>query len=190
MSAISDRFFSVDIETAGPHPGGYALLSIGACLVHDPSRTFYVELQPDRQAAVPEALAISKLSLSRLAEHGMAPTEAMTQFAAFTLVETPRGGRPVFVAFNAPFDWMFVAEYFHRYLGRNPFGHSALDMKALYMGLTGSPWAATSLRHVAERYGRRLELTHHALADAVDQAALFHEMLAEARQRGWFWQQG
>ena len=187
MPATPDLFISVDVETAGPHPGGHALLSIGACLVHDPTRTFYVELQPDRQAAVPEALAITKLSLSRLAESGVAPAEAMAQFAAFALAETPPGGRPVFVAFNAPFDWMFVAEYFHRYLGRNPFGHSALDMKALYMGLTGSPWSETALHHVADRYGRRLELTHHALADAQDQATLFREMLAEARQRGWSW---
>ena len=93
----------------------------------------------------------------------------------------------MFVAFNAGFDWMFIAEYFQRYLGRNPFGHSALDLKAFYMGLTGAPWGETSLRHVAARYVCPQELAHHALSDALDQAALFREMLAEARQRGWAW---
>ena len=63
MPTPIEVFVSVDVETAGPHPGGHALLSIGACLVYDPGQTFYVELQPDRQAAVPEALAVSKLSL-------------------------------------------------------------------------------------------------------------------------------
>ena len=187
MSATSEIFISVDVETAGPHPGGHALLSIGACLVHDPGQTFYVELQPDRRAAVPEALAVSNLSLSELAEHGVPPAEAMAQFAAWTLARTPPGRRPIFVAFNAVFDWMFVAEYFHRYLGRNPFGHSALDLKAFYMGLSGARWSETSLRHVAARYGCRPELTHNALADALDQAGLFREMLGEARQRGWDW---
>jgi inhibitor of KinA sporulation pathway (predicted exonuclease) len=82
---------------------------------------------------------------------------------------------------------MFVAEYFHRYLGHNPFGHSALDLKAFYMGLTGARWPETALHHVAARYGCRQELTHNALADALDQAGLFREMLGEARQRGWAW---
>lgn len=187
MPSASEIFISVDVETAGPHPGGHALLSIGACLVSDPGQTFYVELQPDRRAAVAEALAISKLSLDELTEHGIPPAEAMWEFKTWVMERIPAGGRPVFVAFNAVFDWMFIAEYFQRYLGRNPFGHSALDLKAFYMGLTGAPWTETSLHHVAARYGCRQELAHHALSDALDQAALFREMLAEARQRGWAW---
>jgi ribonuclease T len=187
MHSASEIFISVDVETAGPHPGSHALLSIGACLVHDPGQTFYVELQPDRQATVSEALAVNQLSFTELAEHGVPPAEAMAQFAAWTLAQTPPGERPVFVAFNAPFDWMFVAEYFHRYLGRNPFGHAALDLKAFYMGLTGARWSETALHHVAARYGCRQELTHHALTDALDQASLFREMLGEARQRGRDW---
>lgn len=187
---VFETFVSVDVETAGPNPSQYALLSIGACLVYAPDQTFYVELQPDRPAAQPEALAISGLALAELAERGLPPAQALAQFEAWTLAHTPPGGRPVFVAFNAAFDWMFVADYFHRYLGRNPFGHSALDLKAFYMSLTGARWAETSLRHVAARYGLPETLAHHALSDARDQAALFREMLGEARQRGWSWLPG
>ena len=43
-------FISVDIETAGPVPAKYAILSIGACLVEDPEQTFYVELMPEHTA--------------------------------------------------------------------------------------------------------------------------------------------
>ena len=140
MAPVGELFISVDVETAGPHPSHHALLSIGACLAFHPAHTFYVELQPDQPAAVPEALAISRLLLSELAERGQPPAEALVQVEAWIREQTPAGGRPVFVAFNAPFDWMFVADYFHRYLGRNPFGHNALDLKALYMGLTGTRW--------------------------------------------------
>ena len=35
-------YISVDIETAGPNPSQYAMLSIGACLVCEPQRTFYL----------------------------------------------------------------------------------------------------------------------------------------------------
>jgi hypothetical protein len=41
---------------------------------------------------------------------------------------------------------MFVNSYFHRFLGRNPFGHAALDMKAFFMGLTGVKWSETALQ--------------------------------------------
>ena len=54
-------FISVDIETAGPVPARYAILSIGACLVEDPEQTFYVELIPEHTAATSEALAVTGL---------------------------------------------------------------------------------------------------------------------------------
>jgi len=182
-----DVFISVDVETAGPHPGRYSLLSIGACLVSDPDLSFYVELQPVNDSATPEALAVTGLSLVELAERGLPPAEAMASFEAWVKTLTPHNRRPVFVAFNAPFDWMFVNDYFHRFLGRNPFGYSALDMKALYMGLTGARWSETSMRYVAARYLDGRPLTHHALSDAQDQAEMLRAMLAEARAHGWAW---
>jgi ribonuclease T len=171
---------SVDVETAGPNPGQYSLLSIGACLVVQPDNTFYVELQPVNREMTPEAFAVHRLSLERLAERGLPPAEAMARFEAWLAAEIPAGLRPIFVAFNAPFDWMFVNDYFHRYLGRNPFGHTALDLKAYYMGLKGIPWSETFMRYVGPRYLGGRQLTHHALHDAQDQAEIFQKMLAEA----------
>ncbi len=172
-------YISVDVETAGPNPGLYSLLSIGACLVDDPSRTFYVELQPVNENALPAALQVSGLTLEYLQEHGVPPAEAMARFEAWVLRETPPGHRPIFVAFNAPFDWMFICDYFYRYLGRNPFGHSALDIKALYMGMKGVSWSETAMLYVATRYLNDHPLTHHALHDAQDQAEIMHKLLVE-----------
>jgi DNA polymerase III epsilon subunit-like protein len=176
-------YVSVDVETAGPHPSQYSMLSIGACLVADPEHTFYVELQPVNQNALPEALSVSGLSMEHLTREGLPPVEAMTRFEHWLQVEIPENTQPIFVAFNAAFDWMFVNDYFYRFLGRNPFGYSALDLKAYYMGLHGSHWSETKMRHLGNRYlgGRRL--THHALRDAQDQAELFQKMLAEAIAR-------
>jgi DNA polymerase III epsilon subunit-like protein len=173
------NYISVDVETAGPNPGRYALLSIGACPVRDPDHGFYVELKPTSMDATPEALSVSGLSLKNLLETGLEPAEAMARFATWLEEVLPSGVQPIFVAFNAPFDWMFVNDYFHRYLGRNPFGHTALDMKAFYMGLSGSRWNKTALRHVNKHYALERTLTHHALQDAQDQATLFQEMLRE-----------
>jgi len=77
----NDLFISVDVETAGPYPGQYALLSIGACVALDPTQTFYVEFQPDKDASLPEALEISGFYLNELAQTGMPPKQAMQKFA-------------------------------------------------------------------------------------------------------------
>lgn len=183
----NEVFFSVDIETAGPYPRRYALLSIGACLVSNPDETFYIEIRPESDDSTLQALEITGLSMEELAAHGVAPAEAMRQFEEWVQANTPEGSRPVFVAFNAAFDWMFINDYFHRYLDRNPFGHSTLDMKALYMGLTGVSWSETSMRYMAARYLEDRQLTHNALNDAHDQAELFHLMLDEAQSHGWGW---
>lgn len=171
-------YISVDVETSGPNPHEYSLLSIGACTFTQPRRTFYVELKPVTENALPEAMEISGLALAKLLERGLEPEEALKRFEAW-LKEAAPDGRPIFVGFNSPFDWMFVADYFHRYRGCNPFGHSALDIKSFYMGLKGVSWAETSMSRVSRVYldGRRL--SHNALEDALVQAELFEKMLDE-----------
>jgi len=172
-------FVSVDIETAGPVPAKFAILSIGACLVDDPEQTFYVELKPEHTASTSEALAVTGLSIETLTEHGERPERAMSMFEDWVLTECPAGHRPVFTAFNAAFDWMFIADYFERFLGRNPFGYTALDIKAFAMGAGNTSWAATSMDVLAARHLGGRALTHNALADAQDQAELFRQLLDE-----------
>ena len=179
----NETYISVDIETAGPNPYDYSLLSIGACTLLETQSTFYVELKPVNDNATTEALAISRLSMEKLAEHGEQPAVAMGRFEAWVKQVTPDDYQPIFVAFNAPFDWMFVNDYFHRYMGRNPFGHTALDLKAFYMGLKGVSWSETSMRYVARHYLDDRNLTHHALSDALDQAVILRSMLKEASAR-------
>lgn len=176
-------YISVDVETAGPVPSRYAMLSIGACLVDDPECGFYVELVPEHQAVTPGALEITGLNMDELAATGAAPAAAMERFAQWIEDVTPAGHTPVFVAFNAPFDWMFVADYFDRHLGRNPFGHVALDTKAYFMGKFGTAFADSSWSRLSPRYLGGKALDHNALADAIDQAALFRAIVADDAPR-------
>ena len=177
-----ETLISVDVETSGPTPAAYSLLSIGACLVDDPGSSFSVELAPVTDAADPAALAVSGLSMEQLAAEGTPAADAMRLFADWVDAATPDGSVPVFVAFNAVFDWMFVDAYFHRFLGRNPFGHSALDIKAYYMGRAASSWAQTSMRVLSPLYLEGRSLAHNALGDARDQAELFRRIRDDARR--------
>jgi ribonuclease T len=181
MGTLDDEaYISVDVEASGPNPSDYSLLSIGACVAFDPGETFTVELQPVTDAFTPEALAVGGLDMDRLRAEGLPPEQAMRNFADWIRRSTPRDQAPVFVGFNAPFDWMFVADYFHRFVGHNPFGHKALDIKALFMGTTGKQWDATGFADIAAHYGLvQRSLTHDALEDALAQAALLRSILEE-----------
>ena len=174
---------SVDVETAGPIPSQYPLLSIGACMVANPMDGFYVELQPEILNADVEALAISGLNLEDLTDRGVPPKAALELFEVWLAEHIPPNDKPIFVAFNAAFDWMFLNDYFHRYLGRNPFGHFALDIKAFYMGLSAVRLSDTSFRKVSAIYLGNRQLTHNALADARDQAEVFYKLLLESAER-------
>jgi ribonuclease T len=176
----SEVYICVDVETAGPIPPDYSMLSIGACTIFTPQSTFYIELQPLNSSSTPEAAAVHQLSLQRLGQEGIPPVEAMQQFEAWLAIQSAPEKQPVFVAFNAAFDWMFINYYFIHHLGRNPFGHAALDIKALYMGQASVPWSQTSWRHISPQYIEHTSLTHHALQDALDQAELFKRLLAHS----------
>jgi ribonuclease T len=173
MSTNQEVFISVDIETAGPIPGEYSLLSIGACRVDEDTQAFECQLRPVNGNFDPKALEVTGLSLEALKHDGLAPAAAMEQFQHWIRNVSGVRGQPVFVGFNAPFDWSFVNYYFHKYLGANPFGFSALDIKALYMGATGCSWHDSRSSKIAARLKPKLHGTHDALHDARYQAELF-----------------
>jgi ribonuclease T len=174
-----DRYISVDIESAGSVPSQYALLSIGACTLAQPRRTFYAELIPDRDQADPQAMAVHGLDPSRLAADGLPPARALESLADWLAEVVPAGRPPLMVGFNAPFDWMFINDYFIRYLGHNPFGHSTVDIKSVYLGASGRSWAETSGSFLQQRYLDGKELSHNALDDALVQALIFEGILKE-----------
>ncbi len=182
MSAPSETFVSVDIEASGPYPERYSLLSIGACLVEDPSQGFYVELKPTKTQVVEPALRDNELTVERLSREGMASALATQQFAEWIRQVVPPGQRAIMVAFNAPMDWAFINHYCLEYLGENPLGRSAIDIKAFYMGLTGCPWEETSILYLSPRFLKGRQLPHDALANARLQADLFRKLLAQARR--------
>lgn len=174
MSQKREIYISVDVETSGPIPGVYSMLTIGACSVYDPRQVFSCELKPISDNVEPEALAVTGLSMETLALEGLNPATAMMQFQDWVEMIAGVDGVPVFVGMNAPFDWSFINYYFHYFLKSNPFGFAALDIKALYMGTTGSNWAETSSSQMATLLDSKFEGNRHeALDDAQYQAEIF-----------------
>lgn len=177
-----ERYISVDVETSGPIPGDYSMLTLGACSVNDPAVTFYRELKPISDAYIPEALKVSGLSMERLLEEGTEPGEAMADFRTW-IEETAAPSTPVMVGFNAAFDWSFVNWYFAHFKHDNPFGIAPIDIKAYYMGLAGTTWADTRSSRLPEEFQIRTERAHNALDDAIAQGVSFVRMLG-VQKRG------
>lgn len=173
MSKRVEVFFSVDIETAGPLVGEHSMLTVGACLVYNPDITFSVMLKPISDQSVAAALEVTGLTLEKAEESGLPPAQAMAQFAAWIVENLPEDASPVFVGLNAPFDWGFVNYYFLKYLGENPFGFTALDIKALFMGVRGCAWHETKASAIKKVVNPTQKGTHDALEDAQYQAELF-----------------
>ena len=176
-SDLAEAYVSVDIEAAGPVPGEYSMLALGACLVDSPLVTFYAELKPINERFVPKAMEVSKLSLQRLQREGRPPSAAMTDFGEW-VKRTTLGRQPVFVGFNACFDWSFVNWYFHVFVGNNPFGIGGVDIKAYIMGMAGCTWQETRMARLPAELRPSQALSHNALDDAIQQAEIFTKVLA------------
>jgi ribonuclease T len=185
VPADEEVLISVDIEASGATPSTGSLIAIGACLVDDPATAIYLELRPLPGLPWSEkAERVHRLSRDKLEREGLEPSAAMEQFEAW-VSDVSVGRRAVFVGWNAGFDWMFTADYFERFLGRNPFGIAPLDIKAYLMGRDRlSRWADTRRSAVAERYGEVEPLSHHALEDARQQAAFIRPLLQQDDQPG------
>ncbi|MFM8428289.1 MAG: hypothetical protein ACKN93_00840, partial [Candidatus Limnocylindrus sp.] len=100
-------WFSVDVECSGQTPLEGSLISIGACLVDDPSRTFYIELRPDpNKAWGPKEERVHRLTRSHLEAHGVDRIEGVRKFAEWvraTIEAVAPESSPLFVGFNTPF---------------------------------------------------------------------------------------
>lgn len=171
---MRDFYISVDIETNGPTPGDYSMIAIGAVSVSDMQHSFSAYMLPIHTSWDEEAVSISGITRDWLMVHGEEPGSVMARFATWVRCITPHDARPVFVGFNASFDWMFVHWYMIHFLNTNPFGHSALDIKAYAMGaLCLSSWKHTSLTQLPKELISERKLTHDALEDARVQAKIF-----------------
>lgn len=159
-------YIMVDVETDGPNPGDYSMVSLGAVVVEPQlTRTFFGQLAPISDRFVAEALAVSNMTREETLGFDDAKG-VMERFAAWVAENST--GRPLFVSDNNGFDWQFVNWYFHHFTGANPFGHSSTNVGSLYKGLVKD--TRENFKHL-----RRTEHTHHPVDDAIGNAeALLH----------------
>ncbi len=182
---MREIYVSTDVETDGPIPGPHSMLSLGSAAYTADKEllaTFSANLDtlegasahPDTArwwAGQPEAWAACR-------SNPEPPQTVMLRYVGW-IESLP--GRPVFVAYPAGFDFLFVYWYLIRFTGASPFSHSALDMKSFAMALLRSDYRASSKRHMPADWFDPLPHTHVAVDDAIAQGALFCNMLRANR---------
>jgi hypothetical protein len=185
---MAEVYVSTDIEADGPIPGPNSMLSFAsAAFLADKTLagTFAANLE-----TLPGA-AGDPVTMAWWQQHAEAyaatrndtepPAQAMARYVAW-LKGLP--GKPVFVAYPAAFDFLFVYWYLIRFVGESPFSHSALDIKTYAMALLKTDYRDTVKRTMPRRwFDPTQEHTHVALDDALEQGGLFCNMLAENLRR-------
>lgn len=179
---MQEIYVSTDIETDGPIPGPNSMLSFGsAAFLPDGTLvgTFTANLEtldgasPDPKTEAwwksqPAAWEACRTDLRQ-------PEDAMEDYVQWV---RSLPGNPVFVAFPAGFDFLFMYWYMVRFTGSSPFSFSALDGKTYAMALLKRGYRESTKRNYPEAwFPKSKKHTHVALDDAIEQGEIFCRML-------------
>jgi hypothetical protein len=164
---MKEIYVSTDVETDGPIPGPHSMLSFGSAAY----------------TADKQLVATFEANLHALPDtHGHPATMAWWETQAYVAWLRTLPGKPVFVGYPAGFDFLFIYWYLIRFAGESPFSFSALDIKTFAMATLGTSFRETTKKRMPDRWFDEVPHTHKALDDAIEQGALFCNILAENRK--------
>jgi hypothetical protein len=176
-------YVSTDVESNGPIPGMYSMLSF-ASAAYLADKTLVgtysanLELLPEASED-PKTMAFWKNEPAAWEEsrkNVQSPEKAMTDYVLW-LKSLP--GKPVFVAYPIGYDFTFVYWYLMRFAGESPFGHNGIDIRSYAMAMLKKGYKESGKRNMPRNWFDDIPHTHTALTDAIEQGALFCNMLIE-----------
>jgi hypothetical protein len=180
---MPEIYVSTDVETDGPIPGPHSMLSFASAAYRADKTllatfTANLHLLPGAAGhpATMEWWRENQAAFDATRTDLQEPAVALRRYVDW-LKALP--GKPVFVACPAGFDFLFVYWYLIRFVGESPFSFSALDMKTYAMALLKTEYRNAVKKNMPKRWFDDLPHTHVALDDAIEQGALFCNMLAE-----------
>lgn len=183
MNKIDEIYISTDVETDGKIPGVNSMLSFcSAAFTADKKliSTFTANLELlDGAIADPDTSDWWKtqpIAWEACRKNLVHPKKAMDDYVLWV---KSLGGKPVFVAYPAGFDFLFVYWYLIKFTGYSPFSFSALDIKTYAMAMLKGEYRNATKRNFPKRWFEPVNHSHIALDDAIEQGYLFCNMLRE-----------
>ena len=186
---MDEVYVATDIETDGPSPGHYSMLSIASVAFRlDKSILSTFERNLDvlpgaRQSPKtmefwrghPEAWDACRVN-------PVPPAVAMADYSAWL---TGLGGPPVLVGHPVGFDYTFVHWYLHEFTGGSPLFPAALDLASYAMAVMRTPYTRSHKPYMPKAWiDADRPHTHRALDDALGHAMTFCNMVAANRPAG------
>lgn len=191
----NEIYFSLDCETDGPCPGINNMLTLGAAAFTRQGKQvseFYARIErlpdsrPDPKTliwwanqsdeACEEAFGNPKESFLRRKP----AFDTMIKFAAWIeRVDNDNGGinRRIAMGWPAVYDFAYVNYYCHRFLGKNPLGYSALDIRSYVMGVCRQlgyyDLKESEINNLFGEFDKTGLRPHYAIDDAIKQGRLF-----------------
>jgi hypothetical protein len=191
-----DAYFSADVETDGPIPGPFSMLSFAIVYAGSfdgvefkrPSEyehVFYRELRPISEKFQQEALRVNGLNRERLVAEGTFPQTAMVE-AGRWIKHIAGAAKPVLVAYPLSFDWTWLYWYFIQFSDEgSPFEYSrCFDIKTALAVKAQIPISSASRSKLEAPLRSQREHTHHAIDDAIEQAEIFANIFEWEGVRG------
>lgn len=193
---MKEIYFVSDIETNGPIPGDFSMLSLASVVVvpgdapqppHATGESWYGRFYPLGAAREdtdtmkwwskqhPDARHEAFNAEPRL------PAELQIQrydMWVETVAAVYGGAAPIFVAKPTGFDFTFVMWYLHHFIKNSIFNHRALDIRSFAMGMGRGAFKDCETSTMMARFSTATTAQpHHALHDAQELADLFRNLL-------------
>jgi hypothetical protein len=176
-------YVSVDIEADGPIPGPHSMLSLGAvaytadgCCLGEYTANLETLPEAEPHPSMADWWRQFPDAWNAHRQNPRPPAAVMQEFADW--VEA-LPGLPIFVAWPATWDFMWVYWYLIKFTGRRPFSEHGIDMRSYAMGMRKREFGRCGKNYLPKRWISRRPHTHIALDDAHEQGELFIQMLRE-----------
>ncbi len=183
---MDEIYIATDIETDGPSPGQYSMLSLGSVAFHLDKTivsTFErnLELLPGarQDAKVMKFWGDNPEAWAECRKNVIPPKQAMTEYADWVKQLTEQlGGKAVMVGHPVGFDYTFVHWYLHEFVGSSPLFPAGLDVASYAMAVMGTPFTKSHKPYMPREWiDSAYPHTHKALDDAMGHAMVFCNMV-------------
>jgi hypothetical protein len=185
-------YLSIDVETDGPIPGAYSMLSFGVAAFNSAGRvvdTFEANLGllPDAKQN-PDTMAWWYKDKKQTAlyvktrENIKSPTQAMKEYVLWQEgIMKKHNARLCYMGYPIVFDQMFVYWYAMYFAGEDHAGFNGIDIKTYASAALQRPYKKTYKKTMPRRWFSDRPHTHIAIDDALEQGELGINIMKELK---------
>lgn len=200
---MEDIYFCTDIETDGPSPGHYSMLSF-ATVAFRLDKTIIgtfernLELLPGAKQD-PDVMKWwhnhEQEAWKACRENLVDPKTAMQDYYHWVVEINGKGTlskkgfedlekKPVFIAYPTGFDHSFINWYLYEFVGCTPYYIAGLDITSYHAGMRNIPFKKASKRDMPDAWiDNDVPHTHKTIDDAIGHVMAFCNMVQANKKR-------